>query len=99
MPPRSLPARRPDRLRAALSLAGLGLMTLLLAGCGPNLFDRIGGFWSLGCCSAIVVILDVLALVELVKSERTTQDKVLWAVLIILFPFLGCIAYYFFGRE
>ena len=99
MPPLPASPRHPDRLRTALSLAALGLMTLVLAGCGRNLFDRIGGFWSFGCCSAIVVILDVLALVELVKSNRSTQDKVLWAALIILFPFLGCIGYYFFGRK
>ena len=99
MPLHSALARRPDRLRTTLSLASLSLMALLLAGCGPNLFDRIGGFWSLGCCSAIVVILDVLALIELVQSTRSTQDKVLWAAIIILFPFLGCIAYYFFGRA
>ena len=87
------------RLRSAALLAGLGLMTLLVAGCGPNLFDQIGGFWSLGCCSAIIVVLDVLALIELIGDNRSTGDKVLWAALIILFPFLGCIAYYFFGRS
>lgn len=90
---------RPSRLRTAFSLVGLSLTALLLAGCGPNLFERMGGFWSLGCCSGLVVILDVLALIELIGSHRETSDKVLWAAIIILFPILGCIGYYFFGRE
>lgn len=72
---------------------------LLLAGCGPNLIDRLDNFWTLGCCGALIVILDVIALVELAGSARSTGNKVLWALLIIFFPVLGCIVYYFFGRS
>lgn len=78
-----------------LILAG----TIVLAGCGPNLFDRVGNFWTLGCCGALIVILDVIALVELAGSGKSTGNKVLWALLIIFFPVLGCILYYFFGRS
>lgn len=88
-----------SRLRP-LSLAALLLAPLVLAGCGPNLFERISGFWSLGCCGTVVVVLDVLALFELVGSSRSTQDKVLWALFIIFVPVLGCICYYLFsGRD
>ncbi|HET6569189.1 MAG TPA: PLD nuclease N-terminal domain-containing protein [Rhodothermales bacterium] len=86
------------RLHNILSGALLVTTTLLLAGCGPNLFDRVGNFWSLGCCGAIIVILDIMALVELAGSPRTVGTKVLWALIIIFMPLLGCILYYFFGR-
>ena len=77
----------------------LGLMSLMLAGCGPNLFDRIDNFWALGCCGTLVVILDIIALVEIAGSPRSLGDKILWALLIIFAPVLGCIIYYFFGRD
>lgn len=74
-------------------------MALLLAGCGPNLVDRLGSFWSLGCCGGLIVILDVIALFELAGSARSTSNKVLWALLIVFFPVIGCVIYYFFGRS
>lgn len=85
-------------LRRSAPLLFIIVATLVLAGCGPNLLDYLGNFWTLSCCGAIVVILDVIALIELAGSARTTGNKVMWALLIIFFPILGCILYYFFGR-
>lgn len=79
--------------------AVLALSTVLLAGCGPNLFERLGNFWSLSCCGIIIVVLDIIALVELAGSTKTTGSKVLWALLIVFFPVGGCILYYLFGRS
>lgn len=73
--------------------------TVLLAGCGPNLIERVGNFWALSCCGVIIVVLDILALLELAGSTRSTGDKVLWALLIVFFPVLGCVLYYFIGRK
>lgn len=75
------------------------LPAIVLAGCGPNLLDRASNFWSLSCCGGIIVILDVIALIELAGSAKSTGNKVLWALVIIFFPVLGCILYYFFGRS
>lgn len=76
----------------------VAVLALFVAGCGPNLFDRVANFWSLSCCGGVIVILDILALLELAGSTRSTSDKVLWALLIIFFPLGGLILYYFFGR-
>lgn len=83
----------------ALTVIFILTMSVFLAGCGPNLFDRMGNFWSLGCCGIVVVILDVIALLELAGSSRSGGDKILWALLIIFFPVGGLILYYFFGRK
>lgn len=86
--------------RKTLLLAALlSLPMLLLAGCGPSLIDRATNFWSLSCCGALIVILDVIALIELAGSTRSTSDKVIWALVIIFFPVLGCVLYYLFGRR
>ena len=79
--------------------AALALMATVVAGCGPNLFERVGNFWSLSCCGILIVVLDIIALVELAGSTKTTGNKVLWALLIIFFPVGGCILYYIFGRS
>jgi hypothetical protein len=84
---------------AAFSAALVVVSSLVLAGCGPNLFDRVSNFWSLSCCGIVIVILDIIALLELAGSNRSTGDKVLWALLIIFFPVGGLLLYYFFGRR
>lgn len=87
------------KLRTASVVLVFAFTALLLAGCGPNLLERVDNFWTLGCCGTIIVILDIIALVELAGSPKSTGNKVLWALLIIFFPVLGCILYYFFGRA
>lgn len=79
----------------ALALTGL----LVLAGCsGPNLFDRVGSFWGYGLCSAVVVILDVVAILEIAGKDWTFGRKLLWALLIVFFPVGGLLLYWFFAR-
>ena len=74
--------------------------SLLFLGCsGPSLLSRLNNFWGYGICSAFVVILDVIALIEVFGSNRSTGDKLLWTFLIVIFPILGCLLYYMFGRK
>ena len=87
------------RLRALPALA-LALLATALSGCGPS--NLVGGFrnWqNLGFCGLIVVVLDVLALIEVWKSSRSDGDKLLWTLVIVVFPFFGLLAYYFVGRR
>jgi hypothetical protein len=47
------------------------------------------------------VVLIVVALFDLTRPERRVRgdNKLLWGVIIVLFQFLGPLAYFFFGRE
>lgn len=81
-----------------LPSALVALMALVLAGCNTNLFNEVVNFWSLGCCAGAAIILDIVALIELAGSSKPTSTRVLWALLIIFAPYLGCILYYLFGR-
>ena len=85
--------------RTLLSTLVLGVLALLLAGCGgPNLFERIGTpYW--GVCGTLIIVLDIVALVDLLGDERREfSSKLIWTLLIVFFPVGGLILYYFFGR-
>ena len=51
--------------------------------------------WSLW--SALILVLDVIALVSLLKSSADTGKKILWALLIILLPVVGMVLYFLMG--
>ena len=85
----SLPPPMLDRLRAAPSALVLLLAATVLSGCGPEQPHlarpqpvRLG-------LRPLWLVLAVLALVDLWKSARTDSDKILWTVVIVIFPFAG----------
>ena len=45
----------------------------------------------------VILILDIIALVSLLKSGADTATKILWALLIILLPFIGMVLYFLMG--
>lgn len=47
----------------------------------------------------VILVLDVIAILEVVKSSFTTGKKVLWAALILLLPVIGLVLYYLIGRK
>ncbi|KAA3639098.1 MAG: hypothetical protein DWP95_11210 [Proteobacteria bacterium] len=54
--------------------------------------------WGGGIIGLIVLILDVIAIVEIIGSGKPTGEKVLWVVIILLLPLIGLILYYLLGR-
>lgn len=51
-----------------------------------------------GLLGLILLVLEILAIVEIFKSGKDMTAKLLWTLLILIFPVLGLIIYYFFGR-
>jgi len=47
----------------------------------------------------VVLVLDIVAIVDAVKSTMETGKKVLWIVLILLLPVVGLILYYLIGKK
>jgi hypothetical protein len=75
-------------------------LALLLTGCGgPDLIDRMSRpRW--GFCGTLVIVLDLVALVDLLGDEmRETTSKVIWTLLIVFFPVGGVILYFLLGRD
>jgi hypothetical protein len=42
----------------------------------------------------IILILEIIAIIDVIKSFKDTGKKVLWIVLIVLLPVIGLILYY-----
>lgn len=47
----------------------------------------------------VILILDILAIMDLLKSNQDMGKKVLWIVLIIILPLVGLILYYLVGKK
>ena len=52
-----------------------------------------------GLIGLIVLVLDVIAIVDAVKSSLETGKKVLWIVLILILPIVGMILYFLVGKK
>lgn len=79
-------------------LVVLAPLTVVLAGCtGPDLIDRLSQ-QQWGFCGTIIVVLDIVALVDLLGGDYGTTGKVLWSLLIVFFPVGGVVLYFLLGR-
>lgn len=47
----------------------------------------------------LILIIDIIAIVDIVKSSKDNEKKILWIVLVIFLPVLGPILYYLLGRK
>ncbi len=46
----------------------------------------------------IVLILDIIAIVMILKGGKSVGMKVLWIVIVLLLPLIGMILYFLLGR-
>jgi hypothetical protein len=46
----------------------------------------------------VVLVLDILAIVDIIRRPMETGMKILWVILIIWLPVIGLILYYLLGR-
>mgnify|MGYP002623122542 CR=1 FL=1 len=47
----------------------------------------------------VILVLDVLAIIDCLKSGMTTGKKALWIILILVLPLVGLILYYLVGKK
>jgi hypothetical protein len=52
-----------------------------------------------GIFGIIVLVLDIIAIVDCVKSTLDKGKKILWVVLILILPLLGMILYFVIGKK
>ena len=47
----------------------------------------------------IILVLDIIAIIDVVRSHMTTGQKVLWVLGILIFPVIGMILYYVLKKR
>ena len=45
----------------------------------------------------LVLVLDIFALVKLLQSGASANEKILWVLLIVLLPLVGMVLYFLLG--
>lgn len=53
----------------------------------------------MGIVALIVLILDVIAIVDILKSSANTGNKALWIILILILPVIGMVLYFLIGKK
>lgn len=46
----------------------------------------------------IILVVDVIVVIDIVKSNKDTEKKILWIIAVVFLPVLGPILYYIIGR-
>ncbi|MCX5678126.1 MAG: PLD nuclease N-terminal domain-containing protein [Candidatus Omnitrophica bacterium] len=52
-----------------------------------------------GIVALIVLVLDIIAIVDILKSSADTGNKALWLILIIVLPVIGMVLYFLLGKK
>ncbi|KAI1175745.1 hypothetical protein F4777DRAFT_549107 [Nemania sp. FL0916] len=52
-----------------------------------------------GIIGFIVLILDIIVFVEVLKSNRPAGSKVIWCLIVFLFPIVGMVIYFLFSNR
>jgi len=47
----------------------------------------------------IVLVLDIIAIIDVIKGSLSVGRKVLWILLILILPVVGMILYFLLGRT
>ncbi|RYP81169.1 hypothetical protein DL769_002117 [Monosporascus sp. CRB-8-3] len=52
-----------------------------------------------GIVGFIVLILDIIVFIEVLKSNRPSMNKLIWCLVVFLFPIVGMIIYFLFSNR
>ncbi|KAH8670729.1 hypothetical protein BGZ61DRAFT_537365 [Ilyonectria robusta] len=61
--------------------------------------DNLGYGTGGGIIGLVILILDIIVVVEVLKSNRPPASKLLWCLVIFLFPLVGMVIYYLFSNR
>ena len=52
-----------------------------------------------GIIALVVLVLDIIAILDVLKSSMDTGKKALWIVLILVLPVIGMAIYFLIGQK
>ena len=52
-----------------------------------------------GLIGLVILVLDIIAILDVLKTQTTTGKKVLWIILILVLPLIGMALYFVIGKK
>jgi hypothetical protein len=49
--------------------------------------------------SLLILVIDIIVIIDIVKSNKDTEKKILWIIAVVFLPVLGPILYYVIGKK
>jgi hypothetical protein len=49
--------------------------------------------------SFVILIIDIIVIIDILKSNKDTERKILWIIAVVFLPILGPILYYVVGKN
>lgn len=47
----------------------------------------------------IILVIDIIVIIDIVRSSKDTEKKILWIIAVVLLPVLGPLLYYLIGKK
>lgn len=47
----------------------------------------------------IVLVIDVIVVLDIIKSNKDMEKKILWIIAVVFLPILGPVLYYVMGKK
>jgi hypothetical protein len=47
----------------------------------------------------LILVIDIIVIIDILRSNKDTEKKVLWIIAVVFLPVLGPILYFFVGRN
>jgi hypothetical protein len=61
------------------------------------LLDKGGSMTTI--LGLVVLVLDIIAIIDVLKNSMATGKKVLWIILILVLPVVGMVLYFLIGKK
>jgi hypothetical protein len=62
-----------------------------------HLLDKGGSMTAI--LGLVVLVLDIIAIIDVLKSSMATGKKALWIILILVLPLVGMVLYFLIGKK
>lgn len=52
-----------------------------------------------GILGLVILVLDIIAIIDIFKSGKSTGQKVIWLLVVLILPLIGMALYFVIGRK
>jgi hypothetical protein len=49
--------------------------------------------------SFLILVIDIIVIVDIIRSNKDSEKKILWIIAVVFLPVLGPILYYVMGKK